>query len=61
MTIATLTVDHYRIRLPVVLSDSTHSDITEFELVMVWLRESAGAEGHGVEFDWRGPDAVRAR
>ncbi len=47
LTIAYLGVDHYRIPLPVVLSDSTHGDIAEFELVTVRLRDAAGAEGLG--------------
>ena len=44
-TIAFVGVDHYRIPLPVVLSDSTHGDIAEFELVTVRVRDAAGVEG----------------
>jgi hypothetical protein len=47
MTIASVGVDHYRIPLPVVLSDSTHGDIAEFELVTVRVRDAAGTEGLG--------------
>jgi L-alanine-DL-glutamate epimerase-like enolase superfamily enzyme len=50
MTIADLAVDHYRIPLPVVLSDSTHGDIPEFELITVRLRDAAGAEGLGYTY-----------
>jgi L-alanine-DL-glutamate epimerase-like enolase superfamily enzyme len=50
MTIAFIGVDHYRIPLPVVLSDSTHGDIAEFELVTVRLRNDAGAEGVGYTY-----------
>jgi L-alanine-DL-glutamate epimerase-like enolase superfamily enzyme len=50
MTIGHLAVDHYRIPLPVVLSDSTHGDIAEFELVTVRLRDAAGAEGVGYTY-----------
>src|SRR6266481_1630042 len=50
MTIGHLAVDHYRIPLPVVLSDSTHGDIAEFELVTVRLRDTAGAEGLGYTY-----------
>src|ERR1700720_1521349 len=49
-TIVSLLVDHYRIPLPVVLSDSTHGDIAEFELVAVRLRDAAGAEGLGYTY-----------
>ena len=46
-TIAFVGVDHYRIPLPVVLSDSIHGDIAEFELVTVRVRDAAGIEGLG--------------
>jgi len=46
-TITSVGVDHYRIPLPVVLSDSTHGDIVEFELVTVRIREDSGVEGLG--------------
>ena len=49
-TIAFVGVDHYRIPLPVVLSDSTHGDITEFELVTVRVRDAAGIEGLGYTY-----------
>ena len=45
--IAAVGVDHYRIPLPVVLSDSTHGDIAAFELVTVRLRDTDGVEGLG--------------
>src|SRR3984893_5878490 len=50
MTIASIGVDHYRIPLPVVLSDSSHGDIGEFELVAVRLRDTAGVEGLGYTY-----------
>ena len=50
MTIVNLTVGHYCIPLPVVLSDSTHGDIAEFELVTVRLRDGAGADGVGYTY-----------
>ena len=40
----------YRIPLPVVLSDSTHGEITHFELVTARVRDSDGAEGLGYTF-----------
>jgi hypothetical protein len=33
VTVAAIDAGHYRIPLPVVLSDSTHGEITHFELV----------------------------
>ena len=48
--IAAVGVDHYRIPLPVVLSDSTHGDIAAFELVTVRLRDAAGVEGLGYTY-----------
>ena len=49
-TISSVGVDHYRIPLPVVLSDSTHGDIAEFELITVRVRDVAGAEGLGYTY-----------
>jgi len=61
MTIASIGVDHYRIPLPVVLSDSTHGDIGEFELVTVRLRDTAGTEGLGYTYTvGRGGAAIAA-
>src|SRR5215471_6690328 len=48
--IAFVGVDHYRIPLPVVLSDSTHGDILAFELVTVRLRDADGVEGLGYTY-----------
>lgn len=50
MAIAALEVGLYRIPLPTVLSDSTHGDITHFELVTVRLRARDGAEGVGYTY-----------
>ena len=50
MTIADLQTDLYRIPLPVTLSDSTHGEITHFELVTVRLRDDDGAEGLGYTY-----------
>ena len=60
-TISSVGVDHYRIPLPVVLSDSTHGDIAEFELVTVRVRDAAGTEGLGYTYTvGRGGTAVAA-
>ncbi len=50
MTIAALTIaevqaDHDRIPLPVTLSDSTHGEISHFELITLRIRDAEGAEG----------------
>jgi L-alanine-DL-glutamate epimerase-like enolase superfamily enzyme len=42
--------DHYRIPLPVALSDSTHGTIKGFELVTVRVRDHGGAEGVGYTY-----------
>ena len=48
--LAAVTCDCYRIPLPVTLSDSTHGDLTHFQLVTVRLRERDGAEGLGYTY-----------
>lgn len=49
-TITSIETGFYRIPLPVVLSDSTHGDITHFELVTVRVRDADGAEGLGYTY-----------
>ena len=48
--IANVQTDHYLIKLPVTLSDSTHGQMTHFELVTVRIRDQEGAEGSGYTF-----------
>jgi L-alanine-DL-glutamate epimerase-like enolase superfamily enzyme len=43
-------VGHYRIPLPVPLSDSTHGTIRGFDLVTVRVRDADGAEGVGYTY-----------
>ena len=50
MTIAAITADHYRIPLPETLSDSTHGEITHFELITVRVRDDAGRQGLGYTY-----------
>jgi L-alanine-DL-glutamate epimerase-like enolase superfamily enzyme len=45
--IASVRTDLYRIAQPVVLSDSTHWDISHFELVTLRIVDAEGAEGVG--------------
>jgi L-alanine-DL-glutamate epimerase-like enolase superfamily enzyme len=53
--------DHYRIPLPVVLSDATHGQITHFELVTVRLAARDGADGLGYTYTvGGGGDAIRS-
>lgn len=60
-SIERLRCDHYRIPLPVVLSDSTHGDITHFELVAVRIGAADGAEGVGYTYTvGRGGGAIRS-
>ncbi len=49
-TIADIRVDHYRVPLPAVLSDSTHGDISHFALVTVRVTDGDGAEGLGYTY-----------
>src|SRR5258706_4233759 len=50
MLIKDIRADHYRIPLPVVLSDSTHGSIPAFELITVRVRDTDGAEGVGYTY-----------
>lgn len=61
MTIAAVEVDHYRIPLPTVLSDSTHGEIAHFELVTTRVLAADGAEGLGYTYTvGTGGAAIRA-
>jgi len=50
MRLSEIRADHYRIPLPVALSDSTHGLIEGFELVTVRVRDEDGAEGAGYTY-----------
>jgi L-alanine-DL-glutamate epimerase-like enolase superfamily enzyme len=50
MRIARVQSDHYRIALPVTLSDSTHGQMTHFELITARVRDSDGGEGVGYTY-----------
>ncbi len=50
MAIAAIQADHYKIPLPVVLSDSTHGEISAFELVTVRVTDDDGLEGVGYTY-----------
>jgi L-alanine-DL-glutamate epimerase-like enolase superfamily enzyme len=50
MTIGSVQADHYRVPLPVPLSDSTHGTISAFELVTVRLRDADGTDGLGYTY-----------
>lgn len=45
-----IAVDHFRIPLPLALSDSTHGEITHFGLVTVRLTDAQGREGLGYTY-----------
>src|SRR4051794_19994962 len=49
-TIASLEAGFYRIPLPVVLTDSTHGEMRDFELNTVRVRDADGAEGVGYTY-----------
>ena len=66
MALSSIQIDHFNIPLPVVLSDSTHGDISHFALVTIRVTDEDGAEaiapsrpGHGVSFDWDALEAHR--
>lgn len=48
--IVAVTPGHHRIPLPVVLTDSTHGEMSAFELVTVRLTDAEGAEGVGYTY-----------
>src|SRR4051794_11851525 len=48
--IDTIETGLYRIPLPVTLSDSTHGEITAFELITCRIRDADGAEGTGYTY-----------
>jgi L-alanine-DL-glutamate epimerase-like enolase superfamily enzyme len=50
MTIKDVRADHYSIPLPVVLSDSTHGDMSSFELMTARVTDSEGREGLGYTY-----------
>ena len=50
MPIKSVRTDHYRIPLPVVLSDSTHGEISAFELITVRVENQDGTEGVGYTY-----------
>src|SRR5262249_11268274 len=61
MAVRDLQVDHYRIPLPVALSDSTQGTIRGFELITVRVRDAHGGEGVGYTYTvGTGGAAVRA-
>ncbi|MFT5393795.1 MAG: L-alanine-DL-glutamate epimerase-like enolase superfamily enzyme [Gammaproteobacteria bacterium] len=62
MKIDSIQVDHFRIPLPVVLSDSTHGAISHSGLIVVRIKDSDGAEGVGYTYTVNdiGSSAIRA-
>ena len=50
MSISSIEAGHYRIPLPATLSDSTHGEMTNFELVTVRLKKDSGEEGVGYTY-----------
>ncbi|MGO2750833.1 MAG: mandelate racemase/muconate lactonizing enzyme family protein [Pseudoclavibacter sp.] len=45
-----MVADHYRVPLPVKLTDSMHGDMNDFELITVRIRDEDGAEGLGYTY-----------
>ncbi len=61
MTIAALRCDRYRIPLAVALSDSTHGEMTAFDLVTVRIADEEGREGLGYTYTAGGAGAGAIR
>ncbi|NIP46914.1 MAG: uroporphyrinogen decarboxylase [Gammaproteobacteria bacterium] len=62
MNIENVQVDHFRIPLPVVLSDSTHGEMSHFGLVTVRIDRTDGQQGLGYTYcvGDAGGDAIRS-
>ena len=58
MKIKEVIVDFFNIPLPVVLSDSTHGDMSHFDLVTVRLRDDQGLESMGYTYSVGGAAAA---
>ena len=50
MKISEIQADHFRVPLATVLSDSTHGEMSHFELVTVRVRSDSGEEGLGYTY-----------
>ena len=61
MTIRALSCDHYRIPLAVALSDSTHGEMTHFDLIAVRVDDDEGREGVGYTYAGSGAGAGAIR
>ncbi|PPG38135.1 uroporphyrinogen decarboxylase [Pseudoclavibacter sp. RFBA6] len=48
--IQSVAADHYRVPLPVKLTDSMHGDMDDFELITVRIRDEDGIEGLGYTY-----------
>lgn len=49
-TINSVICDNFRIPLPITLSDSTHGEMTHFDVIAVRVRDADGAEGVGYTY-----------
>ena len=50
MAIESVEIDHFNVPLPVVLSDSTHGEMTAFGLIAARIRDEEGVEGLGYTY-----------
>lgn len=50
MIIQNLLTKHFRIPLPTMMSDSTHGDMTHFEVIMVSVESQGGTQGVGYTY-----------
>ena len=50
MSISNIRTNYYRIRLPHVLTDSTHGEMSSFEIICVRVQDTMGNEGLGYTY-----------
>ena len=50
MSISNIRSNYYRIRLPDVLTDSTHGEMSSFEIICVRIQDNMGNEGLGYTY-----------
>ena len=48
--IKTISADHFQIPLPVILTDATHGEMSEFDIITVRIRDADGDEGLGYTY-----------
>ena len=57
-----ISADHFQIPLPVILTDATHGEMSEFDIITVRIRDADGDEGLGYTYcvDRGAADAIKS-